>query len=247
MFKWAESLDFVPSNPAQGLPAYSHGEPRDRTLSEQEIRTLWAWLESSSLAGATADALRVQLLIGARISEVVGMTAEEVDRDEWIWTLPASRSKNARPRTTPLVGLARAIIAARIEAAGDGPLFPSATGAPLTASSIGTALNSRRSRLPIAAFTSHDLRRTVASTMDSIGVSRDVIGELVGHSSGDDKSSRTLFRHYLKDRLIERKTIALKAWNEWLKAVIENKPQEVAVSGRSKPPWITLRASFICA
>jgi integrase len=229
MFKWAVSLDIVPSNPAQGLPAYSHGEPRDRTLSEQEIRTLWAWLESSSLAGATADALRVQLLIGARISEVVGMTAAEIDRDKWIWTLPASRSKNARPRTTPLVGLARAIIAARIEAADGGPLFPSATGAPLTASSIGVALNSRRSRLPIAAFTSHDLRRTVASTMDSIGVSRDVIGELVGHSSGDDKSSRTLFRHYLKDKLIERKTSALKVWDAWLKAIIADEAQAKVV------------------
>ena len=157
------------------------------------------------------------------------MTAAEVDCDKWIWTLPASRSKNARTRTTPLVGLARAIIAARIEAAGDGPLFPSATGAPLTASSIGVALNSRRSRLPIAAFTSHDLRRTVASTMDSIGVSRDVIGALVGHGSGDDKSSRTLFRHYLKNDLIERKTSALEVWNAWLKAVLANEPQDNVV------------------
>ena len=229
LFKWAVSLDIAPSNPAQGLPAYSHGEPRDRTLSEQEIRTLWAWLESSSLSSATADALRVQLLIGARISEVIGMTAAEVDRDKWIWTLPASRSKSARTRTTPLVGLARAIIAARIEAAGDGPLFPSATGEALTASSIGVALNSRRSRLPIAAFTSHDLRRTAASTMDAIGIPRDLIGALVGHGSGDDKSSRTLFRHYLKNDLIERKTRALEAWNAWLKAIIANEAQAKVV------------------
>jgi integrase len=163
MFKWAESLDFVPSDPARGLPAYSHGAPRDRILSEEEIRTLWAWLESSSLSSAAADALRVQLLVGARIGEVVGMTAEEVDRDKCIWTLAASRSKNKHARTTPLVGWARSIVAARIEAAGDGPMFPSATGGPLTASSIGTALNSRRDKFPIAAFTSHDLRRTAAS------------------------------------------------------------------------------------
>ena len=229
LFKWAVSLDITPSNPAQGLPAYSHGEPRDRILSEQEIRTLWAWLESSSLSSATADALRVQLLIGARISEVIGMTAAEVDRGKWIWTLPASRSKSARTRTTPLVGLAREILAARIEAAGDEPLFPSTTGAPLTASSVGVALNARRSKLPIAAFTSHDLRRTAASMMDSIGVPRDVIGAIVGHSSEDGKNSRTLFRHYLKNDLIERKTTALKAWNECLKAVIENKPQDNVV------------------
>jgi integrase len=148
------------------------------------------------------------------------MIAEEVDRNKWIFTLPASRSKNGRSRTIPLVGAARAIIAARIEAAGDGPLFPSATGAPLTASSIGAALNSRRSKLPIAAFTSHDLRRTAASMMDSIGVSRDVIGAIVGHGSDDDKGSRTLFRHYLKSDLIVRKTHALEAWDARLRAII---------------------------
>ena len=116
------------------------------------------------------------------------MTAAEVDRDKWIWTLPASRSKNKRARTTPLVGLARALVTARIEAAGGDPLFPSATGAPLTASCIGTALNTRRSRLPIAAFTSHDLRRTVASYDGFDCVSRDVIGALVGHSSVTTKA-----------------------------------------------------------
>jgi integrase len=132
----------------------------------------------------------------------------------------ASRSKNRRARTTPLVGLARAIIAARIETAGDRPLFSSATGVPLTTSGVGTALVSRRGKSPLAAFASHDLRRTAASEMDAIGIPRDVIGEIVGHGSEDGKSSRTLFRHDLKNDLILRKTRALEAWDARLRTLI---------------------------
>jgi hypothetical protein len=42
------------------------------------------------------------------------------------------RDRRTSPRVTPLVGLARQIIAARVDDAGDGPLFPSETGGVLT-------------------------------------------------------------------------------------------------------------------
>lgn len=60
--------------------------------------------------------------------------------------------------------------------------------------------------------------------MDSIGIPRDVIGAIVGHDSGDEKGSRTLFRHYLKDDLIVRKTHALEAWDARLKAILADEP-----------------------
>ena len=90
--------------------------------------------------------LRIQLLTGARIGEISGMVIGEIDRDKWLWTLPAARSKNKKPRVTPLIGLARTIIEERIEAADDGVLFPSETGSALTSSGVGSsALLSARS------------------------------------------------------------------------------------------------------
>jgi len=44
------------------------------------------------------------------IGEVARIRAAEVDPDTWRWTLLAARSKNGRPRVTPLVGLAREIV-----------------------------------------------------------------------------------------------------------------------------------------
>ena len=218
LFKWAETQDIVSSDPTKGLAAFDSGTARDRVLDADEIRALWPWLET--LPPALADALRVQLLIGARIGEISGMTTNEIDRDKWLWALPGARSKNKHPRVTPLIGMARAIIETRIDEAFDGVLFPSATGDPLTSTSVGSALLKRRNRLPIAMFRSHDLRRTTASLMYENGIPRDVIGAIVGHGSEDGVVSRTLVRHYLKSDLIARKTHALEKWDARLQTII---------------------------
>ena len=247
LFTWAEKQDIVATNPTKGLATFDSGTPRDRVLDADEIRALWPWLET--LPPGVADALRVQLLIGARIGEVGGMTVQEVDRDKWVWTLPAARSKNKRARMTPLVGLARQIIEARITAAGDDDrLFPSETGAALTSASIGTALFTRRSRLPIALFRSHDLRRTAATMMFELGIAKDTIGAIVGHGAEDGRGSRTLIRHYLKSDIITRKTHALETWDAHFQAILEDEPPgECRAAPRcAKPTLIIPSASLVC-
>jgi integrase len=219
MFRWALSQDLVSNDPTKGLSSYDAGTPRDRILDADEIRLLWPWVDEA-LPDAVRDSLRIQLLTGCRIGEVTGMTTAEIDLDKGLWTLPGKRSKNKKPRRTPLVGLARTIIEARIADAIDGVLFPSAAGSSLTAVSVGTALLRRRDRLPIAMFKSHDLRRTAASMMFELGIAKDVIGAIVGHSGEDEKSARVLIRHYLKSDLIERKRRALEIWDAHLKAII---------------------------
>jgi integrase len=227
LFKWAETRDIVGADPTRGLPAYDQGQPRDRVLDADEIRALWPWLNNLPLD--VADALRFQLLTGCRIGEVAGTPGVEIDLDKWVWVLPAERAKNKRPRTTPLVGLARQIIAARIDVAGDGPLFSSEAGGVLTSAAVGTALLSRRCRLPIAVFRSHDLRRTAASLMYELGISRDTISAIVGHADEGGRGSRTLIRHYLKSDLIERKRGALEAWDARLQAIISDAPADNVV------------------
>jgi integrase len=216
MFRWALSQDIVSNDPTKGLSSYDAGTPRDRVLDADEIRLLVAWLPN--LPSAIGDALYVQLATGARIGEITGMTADEIDRDKWLWTLPAARSKNKRPRVTPLVGAARSIIEARIADAD--LLFPDAVGGALTSVSVGSALLRRRHRLPIAMFKSHDLRRTAASLMYELGIAKDVIGAIVGHGGEDEKSARVLIRHYLKSDLIARKRQALEIWDARLGAIV---------------------------
>jgi integrase len=181
-------------------------------LTVGEIEALWKWLDSDALPSEPADIMKLELLTGARCGEISGLCAEEIDRDEWTWTLPAARSKNKRPRVTPLVGLARQIIEARVSAIQVGPLFTAETGAVLTAAHIGHYLLARRNKLPIGKFTTHDLRRTVATMLAEMGIALDLIAAVVGHEAGG-KETRTLVRHYVRTDLIERKVHVLRSWN----------------------------------
>jgi len=218
MFRWAVSQDYLSADPTAGLTVYDAGSPRDRVLSNEEVRTLWAWLDVETIPQAHVDALKVQLAIGARCSEVAGMMAEEVDSREWVWTLPAGRSKNGRERITPLVGVAREIVERRLPKTG--PVFASETGTPLTASHVGQALNMRRERLPIDHFTTHDLRRTFATSLDSMGVSIELIAAIVGHDSAVNRQAKTLVRHYLRTDKLKQKRAALEGWNRRLTAIL---------------------------
>jgi integrase len=217
MFRWALGQDFVESDPTAGLHSYDTGEPRDRVLTADECRALWEWLPTSGAPLDHQDVIRLQLLTGARCGEVGGMRAEEIDRGNWVWTLPAGRSKNGKPRATPLVGLAREIVDARLP--DRGALFRTDTDKPLGATHVGNAIASRRRALPVAKFTTHDLRRTVASGMAELGISLDLIAAVIGHEAGA-RGTKTLVRHYVKTDLIDRKATALAAWDARLCAVI---------------------------
>ena len=220
MFRWAMSQDIVEIDPTAGLKAYDPGTPRDRVLSPKEIEALWKWLDDSDLPPGPADVLKLELATGARCGEISGICAEEIDREQWTWTLPAARSKNKRARVTPLVGIARQIIERRISHIKFGPLFTSETGTAFTAAHIGHYLLARRGKLPVDKFTTHDLRRTVASLLTEMGVALDHVAAVLGHEAGG-RQTRTLVRHYVRTDLLERKKSVLEAWDRRLREILE--------------------------
>jgi integrase len=174
MFRWALSQDIVEADPTAGLGAYDPGTPRDRVLDVEEIERLWTWLESDALSPEASDILKLELLTGARCGEISGLRAEEIDRQRWVWVLPPERSKNGRQRVTPIIGVAREILERRLSGVDKGPLFVIENGSVLTSAHIGHYLLTRADRLPIAKFTSHDLRRTFATMLAEMGVAFDV-------------------------------------------------------------------------
>lgn len=150
------------------------------------------------------------------------MHVNEIDQDNWLWTLPARRSKNKKPRVTPLVGRAKAILEARLERTRRGPLFVNETGAALRSNDIGSAIVTRRKRIPLTHFVSHDLRRTVATQLVELGLSFELVAAILGHETGN-ANTRILSRHYVRTDLVDRKRVALEAWDKRLMEVIEGK------------------------
>ena len=219
MFRWALSQDIVEADPTAGLTPYDRGAPRDRVLTLEEIETLWRWLDTDALSLEAADILKLELLTGARCGEISGLRAEEIDRQKWIWTLPAERSKNGRQRVTPIVGLAREMLEQRLSGVEKGPLFLLEKGVVVTSAHIGHYLLTRQTALPIAVFTSHDLRRTFATMLAEMGIALDLVAAIVGHELGG-KETRTLVRYYVHTDMLERKAHALKAWDDRLKGIV---------------------------
>lgn len=228
MFRWALSQDIVEMDPTAGLKAYDPGTPRDRTLTVNEIELLWKWLDSDALPQDPSDILKLELLTGARCGEISGLCAEEIGQEEWIWTLPAARSKNKRSRITPLVGLARQIVQARVSTVQSGPLFRAETGTTLTAAHVGHYLLARSGKLPIDKFTTHDLRRTVATMLVDMGLPLEVVAAVIGHEAGG-KETRTLVRHYIRTDQVERKVQVLRTWDERLQAIVAGREQSKVV------------------
>lgn len=228
IFKWALSQDLIDTDPAAALATFGPSPRRDRVLTADEIRALWDWMGQSDMPRAYVDALRFQLATGARIGEVGGITSAEIDRDTWVWTLPAERSKNGRSRVTPLVGFAKDIVAARLEASTDGPLFLGDGGAVLKSNDVGTMLVKRRKQMPIAHFTSHDLRRTVATGLVDLGFPFELVAAVLGHEAGS-KNVRTLLRHYVRSDLLDRKESALQAWDKRLRRLMDDALQPTNV------------------
>jgi integrase len=212
MFRWSLSQDIVDVDPTAGLTAYDAGTRKDRVLSDQEIPVLWTWMLSDGVSAEASSILRLQLLTGARCGEISGMSAEEFDCENWLWTLPAARSKNKRARVTPIVGMAREILRARLQDIHCGALFRTERGTTLKSVNIAQCLWTRRRRLPIAKFTTHDLRRTVATALVDMGISLELVAAVIGHEAGG-KDTRTLVRHYVRTEQVQRKTYVLTAWD----------------------------------
>ena len=116
-----------------------------------------------------------------------------------------------------------------------GPLFILENGRRLTSGHVGRFLLTRANRLPVAKFTSHDLRRSAATYMAEMGIALDVIAAVIGHESSGDKDIRILRRHYVHTDLLERKANALQTWSDRLRGIVmgEEAAKVVQLSGRA--------------
>jgi integrase len=132
---------------------------------------------------------------------------------------PALRSKNGRQRVTPIVGVAREMLEQRLSGVEEGPVFLLDKGVVMTSAHIRHYLLTRRTKLPIATFTSHDLRRTFVTMLAEMGVALDLVAAIVGHEAGA-KETRVLVRHYVRSDMLERKAHALRAWDERLNGIV---------------------------
>ncbi len=131
VFNWANATGRLEGNPTTGLKKRNTSRPRSRVLDDDEIRLFWRLLKESKISVEVCDALRLQLLLGLRISEAMGTAKNEIDIGTGVWTIPAGRTKSRRSHVLPLPELACSILeAALARSRSDVWLFPSPSRRP---------------------------------------------------------------------------------------------------------------------
>jgi integrase len=196
----------VGENPFEGdkLGGVFKFEERERQLSEHEAVTLLRWMRTPAAYSRTvADALELTLRTGLRSGEVCEIHSSELQRrDGVLWLdIPASRMKNKKPHSLPLVGRAQEIVLTRMP---DKPgfLFKGRRGA-IAQKVLGVEIYAHSGRstskvyegkriCPVDNFTAHDLRRTARQLLASIGCPFEVAETILAHKL--PKVQRTYLR-----------------------------------------------------
>jgi len=184
MFNFALSRDLVSANPCAQVSPPGKENQRDRVLSPDELRVFWRGLDDAAMSPASRIALKLMLVTAQRKGEVISVRWEDIDMAGGWWTIPAERSKNGLPHRVPLSRQATSLLADAHKLVGEEKspwVFPSPKKGHIGSTALDHALRRSIKDVGLVDFTPHDLRRTAASYMTSIGISRLVLAKLLNH------------------------------------------------------------------
>jgi integrase len=164
---------------------------RERVLSDDEIRDLWAALDATAEPACFPAYVKTLLLTATRRNEAADMSVTEIDGD--VWTIPAARYKTKREHVIPLSADAAELIRTATPAKpGKNAhfIFSTTNGAKAFAGfskakrgldEAIAAIRERDGREPMENWTLHDLRRTARTLLARAGVRDDIAERCLGH------------------------------------------------------------------
>jgi integrase len=182
MFSLAVNWGWRSDNPVKGIERF-HEERRERWLSDDELGRILGALSTHPNERA-ANAVRFQLLTGARIGEVLSARWSEVDLVRGVWTKPSHHTKQNRTEHLPLSASALALLAEMREGGGATQqyLFPGhEPEKPLRG--IKRFWRNITEQAGLGDYRLHDNRHTHASHLVSSGLSLEIVGRLLGHTN----------------------------------------------------------------
>lgn len=213
-YSWAmPRLDKLASNPCRDAGRPPKPKARDRVLTENEMAALWRVVDAQ--AEPWRSAVKLLILTGQRKSEVFEARRAEFDLKAGLWTIPAERAKNGAAHIVPLSEAARNVLDAIEEVAGSRLLFPADGNPENPASGISKAVERIRAGVraelgeDTAGWSLHDIRRTVATGLQRLGIRFEVTEAVLNHVSGSKGGVAGVYQRY---GWSNEKKAALDAW-----------------------------------
>jgi integrase len=225
-FAAEQRLVAATANPVIGVKKPTKETTRDRVLTDDEIRRVWAACDTQN--PYVCGWFRLRLVTAQRGGELLQMRWADIDPNSHFWTIPAAYVKNALGHRVYLNETARELLEGVPRADGAVWVFPKSfmgdykhVGRRLaqgTRANIVAAPKAKGKARAKADIRGHDLRRTAASLMASGGVPRFVISRILNHS--EEKDITSVYDRYGYDA---EKRAAMEFWGRELTAILEGK------------------------
>jgi integrase len=210
-FKWCVGRDIIAASPMTGIDKPDTVKTRERVLTDTEIVKVW----HACAAGPFGAAARLLLLTGARREEISSLSWSEVDSDTI--RLEGERTNSGKPRTIALSAPARTLLDAVPRG---GKYVFSFDGGKAPINGWGHAKVRINAAAGIADWRLHDLRRTVATGLQKLGINLQTIEAVLGHVSG---SRSGVVAIYQRHEFADEARAALEAWGAHVIGLIEGR------------------------
>jgi len=187
-FNWCVERCYLDRSPCDGLKPPTKVVSRDRVLTDDEIKKIWAACDG--LSKPFGDLIKVLLLTGQRRGEVAGMRWDEIVDD--VWAIPATRTKNGSAHHVPLPTFIKEHIDRNKN--GHNLVFTTLGDSPISGFSkmkqqLDTASGVTEWRI-------HDLRRTTATGMARLGIPPHVVEKVLNHKSGEIRGVAAVYNRH---------------------------------------------------
>lgn len=213
VFNWSVEQGILDFSPYEGAKQPGKNITRDRVLTDDELQKIWR--ASDQVCQQYGTIIKLLILTGQRRNEVCNMRYSDLDFDQKLWSIPGTLTKSGKPQQVPLSKSVIQIIK-KIPKLHPEFIFPA------RGKKRSTTCSSKWKRTldeisGVKEWKQHDLRRTVATGMQRLGVKREVTKSLLNHTENTVSDVTSIYTKY--DYLKEKRE-ALKSWDDRLRYLL---------------------------
>jgi len=215
--RWCVGRAVLDQSPAESVPLPSKEIARDRVLDDNELAQVI--LAARKMGGPYGGIVELLALTGQRREEVSRLQWDELDLAQRVWTLPKSRTKNAKAHVVHLSEQSMAVLA---RADQSGPYVFSLLGTkPFQEFSRAKRLLDELSG--VSGWRLHDLRRTCVSGMARLGIAPHIADKILNHQAGTISGVAAVYQRH--EFLAERRK-ALDIWGAHVGELLKRAARE---------------------
>jgi integrase len=235
VFKWAVSEGLLEHDPTQGIKRRFDEAPRERVLTDKEVRDFWYGLAAAPGSEAAKIAMRLCFVLGQRPKEIAHLRRDKISLDgpHPTATILKETAKNRTEHVVPLPRLAVSLLREALTLSSSNEwAFPNPEcSGPIDPHAFANIVYRARDQKSGAVFgivdaQLYDAKKTIATFLGDTGHPDQFIGLLFNHLTA--KSGTVTGRHYNHAGYLKQKREMIELWAQHLETVLDAAPTTAA-------------------